>query len=222
MYIPNSQNTPVFKDKHDVILSGSYSNYQIAYAPTSHLGIMINGYYREGDYLTPDNDKIAGYEGSAKLLEAGIGYYKQNEKTMFSIYGGWGKGHCSISFSPAHVGTVKHESNYNRLFIQPTLSFGNEYIQCITSTRLSFVNLYNFKDGPIIPGLSQNSHPVFLEPSISAQIKLGLVYFHAQLQGSIATSKLSDAYSGYTPYQSLPVVSAGFLIHIKDWLHSEY
>lgn len=216
MYIPNSQNTPVFKGRHDFVVTGSYSNYQLAYAPTSNLGLIVNGYYRNSKYFNLDDGKNYFYRGTARLVEGGIGYFKKNHHTTFSIYGGWGKGYCSIYYDQSYVGTVGHFSHYNRVFFQPNVSWGNDVVQCIVSTRLSFVNLYDFSGAPLIRGVSQNNTPFFLEPAFTFQAKLGRVYFHAQLQGSIATIELSDAYAGYTPYQTMPVINVGFVVHLRD------
>ena len=90
-YVPNVQNVPLFREKNEYRISGTYGlgtetsclEVQGAYSVTGNLGIMTNFMSAKGI----DNNEESWAKGT--YLDAAIGYYKPLHKSgVFEIYGG--------------------------------------------------------------------------------------------------------------------------------------
>src|SRR5688500_10546599 len=74
LYVANTVNAPLLKEKGEIKLNIDQNNIQAAVAVSDHLGIMANGFYRS--YEGGNN-----YEHKGGLGEIGVGYFKTlNEK----------------------------------------------------------------------------------------------------------------------------------------------
>jgi hypothetical protein len=127
-----------------------------AYAITSHLGIMLNGSWRndhtEGsgnrhELLNPE--KIQYHRSSADL---GIGYFTpiNSSQWYFEFFGGIGTGKFSMTDNGIMNSNTPYSRNYNsklqRIFIQPALGTnGSGQIQFILFTRILFQKYNNIQ-----------------------------------------------------------------------------
>lgn len=118
-FIPQTQNVPLFTDKHQVSVDAAltYRSIEIqgATSPVDNLGVMVN--------------IMARTEGSS--AEAGVGYfYSPDKKFVAEVYGGYGRGvnrfkneHETQNSIFGTVGYYNRDINVvaNRLFIQPAV-----------------------------------------------------------------------------------------------------
>jgi len=194
LYVPNSENVPLFTAKHQVkaevnictetdgfssIIMGA--NLQGAYAVTNHLGLMSNLFVAGGE------DPFTLEGGSGGLFEAGAGYFLNlSPHLVFEAYGGAG------------IGWVKHNSSFNsittqekvkghRLFAQPSIGFTSKYFDAAFSLRSCAV-FYN--NSPSFAAndssyslylLTANNRSAFMmEPAITLRAGFPAVKFQAQ------------------------------------------
>ena len=153
-YAPARVNAPLLEEKNEVQANGSISvlkgfDASAAYALTSHLGLMLNGSWR--------NDDQEGHVSSVELLppreikyhrtsvELGIGWFSRinSSKWHFEIFAGMGKGKFSIK----DVGILDinvpysrdYDSKLTRIFIQPAFGINSSSkLQLVFFTRFQF------------------------------------------------------------------------------------
>jgi hypothetical protein len=145
--IPQSQNVPLFTDKHEFRVSTGVGfragNLQLAYSPIKHLGIQTNVMASTADlYLIP---------------EVAIGaYYPIQKKFIFELYGGYA--YCDYRYLNdkelyrdllfgGYAGYYKFNiaMQANRFFIQPNIGIKiNEYIDFALSFKTSYWDFQNY------------------------------------------------------------------------------
>jgi hypothetical protein len=203
MYVPNMQNVPMFKDKGEVILSSTFSNYQLAYNPISNLGILFNGQYYDRKIPTLDDGKSGNYKGYGHLIEGGLGYLKKMEdNTRIEIYAGYGQGYGRISFWETWSTGSGGESRYNKYFFQPVFILNSGNFETALSARFSSLQFYDFVD---FSGKSLKSkQPTFVEPAITVRAELlrGLS-FKGQMQCSLSVDNTGNTFNSYLPYRNI-------------------
>jgi len=189
-YAPARVNAPLFKEKKEVQVDGSISvlrgfDASAAYALTSHLGLMLNGSWR--------NDDLEGHLSSVELLppneikyhrtsvDLGIGWFSRinSSKWHFEIFAGMGKGKFSIN----DVGVIDingpytrdYDSKLTRIFIQPAFGINSSSnVQLVFFTRLLFQRYHGLQtnysssemEHYLIPQNS-NKYYGFAEPGFS-------------------------------------------------------
>lgn len=146
-YAPNSNNVPLFKEKHEARLQAQYTNVgvgsdltdaiggfeiQTAYAVGSHTGLQLN--YLHIDY-TEDNYG----SGSGNYIEAAAGYFKplKNQHWIFETYAGVGTGGVKNVFRTSY--TEEAKTALARFFLQPSFGFRSDYFSAALSSKLSIV-----------------------------------------------------------------------------------
>jgi hypothetical protein len=178
-YVPGAQNVPLFRDKNELRLSGSYGvgletegiNIQAAYALTDKIGIMTDFISAKGG--NPSNHNY----GKGSYFDGAVGYFKPLDKFgVFEIYAGLGRGdqyHEYGSFYN-HQSTGYADLSFTKLFIQPSFGFTSDYFDIALSTRLSRIG-FNILENNIsgntdsyndLSALSDKRH-LFLEPGIT-------------------------------------------------------
>ena len=219
-YVPNVQNVPLFREKNEYRLSGSYGlgtetsclEVQGAYSITGNLGIMSNFISARGIENSEDS------WGKGTYFEAAIGYYKPLQKSgVFEIYGGAGWSNQSHLYrntindpgNPAYnnINGGTSEESFIKVFIQPSIGMTFNGFDFAFSTRfntLSFFNIenqinktlneYNFEK---LSAISQTKNYLFLEPALT--IRGGWKYLKVQLQGSTGSYLNNDHYP-FDPY----------------------
>ena len=126
MYVPNMQNVPNMHDKGDLNLNLGVSNYQVSYALTNEVGIMVNGYYRKYDWNDPlfeqNENKITT---TRRLIEGGAGYFNEFEENIsFEVFGGFGFGYNTWDqeiYKPNSTEFKNWESQFTKFLYSPIL-----------------------------------------------------------------------------------------------------
>ena len=198
-YIPNTLNTPLFKEKGDmkaslnVGLSGF--NPQIAYAVDENIGIMLNGSFTE-------ENNSNSY--SNNFLEAGVGYFDTIPETShgrFEIYGGAGYGNITIENSRI----ITQKVNTTRIFIQPAVGISSDIFDGSFATRLVMVN--HKQDS-----ISLTNY--LFEPAISLGLGYKYLKFTTQFGLSLPMTSIADTEIDYIPF----IFSFGINIDIGKML----
>ena len=203
-YVANVQNIPLFREKNEYHLSGSYGGgpysncieVQASYSLPFNIGLMANYMHGRGGDVS-DNDY-----GKGNYIEGAIGYYKPFEKFngVFETYGGIGLGKQYHEYSSRHFDQWEYYYSYDgssdisfsKLFIQPSYGLTFDKFDVALSTRLcrlSFTDINNQITDPVevnkVNSLSDNSH-YFIEPALT--LRGGWTYLKFQFQ---------VAYTGY-------------------------
>ncbi len=187
-YVPNTQNVPGINAKGQVnfILAGNsnQTELQAAYGITDKLALQLNG-----GFVPQQNDN--GNSGSGKLIEGGLGYYKNlNESWLFDTYALFGMGDVANDF-PSTVSdypstTGKLSATLFRYGLQPGLSFHRKYFTITGSARITNLNYMDINGNLIFDGVDQqaylrsNNSNFLVEPAIT--IRGGFEKLKLQLQ----------------------------------------
>jgi len=133
-YCPNAMNVPLLskeKQARVVVSTGASdevnnTNYQLAYSPLQHLGIMANYTSYKGES-----------KASASLREFGAGYYYSDggkAKLVLDVYGGFGGGyfHSDVNM------------NFQRFFVQPGIGLRTKYFDMAFNIRVCAIKYTQF------------------------------------------------------------------------------
>ena len=202
-YVPNVQNVPLFREKNEYRLSGTYGlgtetsclEVQGAYSVTGNFGVMTNFMSAKGI----DNSEESWAKGN--YLDAAIGYYKPLHKSgVFEIYGGVGGSKQHHQYrgeigNPAYnLNAGTSDLSFLKIFIQPSVGMtfnGFDFAFSTRFNRLSFnktVNqideLSNDYEFDKLNTIAQTKTFLFFEPALT--IRGGWKYLKVQLQGATA------------------------------------
>lgn len=138
-YAPNSLQTPFLQEQGDTRASLSliggdeFSGWEanLVYSPVKYGALLVNHFQvtSNGNSFASDNDW-----GKGRLTELGLGiYYPASKKTTLSLLGGWGGGRVLNSYESGSRSDLRME----RLFIQPTLAFQENWFRFGLATRIN-------------------------------------------------------------------------------------
>lgn len=212
-YVANEQNVPLFKEKNELHMTGTFSlgdesesfEVQSAFSITDKLGIMANMMSTRGGIISNHN------YGEGYYFDGGIGYFHPiGDKFVFEAYGGLGRSHQEHEYSTFRYdeatgvwGTFtegKSELAFTKLFIQPAFGFTSKYLDVAFSARLCRLS-YDIINNDItlnnewhfdLNQLSNKSH-FFIEPALT--VRGGWKYIKAQFQVSASTYLNNSGYS---------------------------
>jgi hypothetical protein len=201
-YVPNVQNVPLFREKNEYRLSGTYGSgsetscleVQGAYSVTKNFGVMTNFMSAKGI----DNSGESWAKGN--YLDAAIGYFKPLHKSgVFEIYGGIGgsKQHHQYRSETDNLTAGTSDLSFLKIFIQPSVGMTFNAFDIAFSTRLNRLSFTNI-DNQIIElsngiefdrlnEIAQTKTFLFIEPALT--IRGGWKYVKVQLQGSLITKE---------------------------------
>ncbi len=184
-YIPSMENVPLLQKKFEVQANLTPANFQAAFAPAEHVGLMLNA-QSSGNKWTEDND--IDYEAKRQFIEGGAGYWKKTEDNKyFEVYGGAGYGKLHF-FDDWLSQDRDYEATMVRTFLQPAIGISNDYIDVAFSARLlqlKFINpeVKNFTQDDLesleLWDLDKNPY-YFIEPAIT--FRAGYKYLKAHFQ----------------------------------------
>jgi hypothetical protein len=203
-YVPNVQNVPLFREKNEYRLSGTYGSgtesscleIQGAYSVTGNLGIMTNFMSAKGI----ENSQESWAKGN--YLDAAVGYYKPLRKSgVYEIYGGIGGSRQHHQYR-SETGNPSYSSNagtadlsFIKIFIQPSAGMTFNGFDFAFSTRfniLSFsktdnniIELYNEYEYNKLNTVARSKTFLFFEPALT--IRGGWKYVKVQLQAATAS-----------------------------------
>jgi hypothetical protein len=203
-YVPNVQNVPLFREKNEYRLSGTFGGgdesvcieVQAAYSVTDNIGIMANFMSAKGGDVSDNKNWAKG-----NYLDGAIGYYKPiNKYGVFEIYGGFGGSnqHHHYMNTNYNSGTISNSSggtsdlSFTKIFVQPSFGLTFKGFDVALSNRiciLSFNKINNQISGNseehnTLNSISNKSH-LFLEPAIT--IRGGWKYVKLQFQAATAS-----------------------------------
>lgn len=190
-YAPNSQNIPIMKTKGQTNLGIGYNEsadtrgfeIQASHAITNHIALQFNSDWVENIYDSDD------FQGKGKILEIGTGYFKDlSPNFTFETYGLLGFG--TIEAETTTSSTNDFSAKFNRLGIQPSLSYSLKYFSFSLSTRIAHLKYRDISGGQNVTDfdpnyLKTNNSHWLLEPALTIQagfenLKLQLQYVYSQ------------------------------------------
>jgi hypothetical protein len=217
MYVPNTVNAPLLKEKKEVKINIDQNNLQAATAISNHVGLMLNGFYK--------TYKNNNYQHEGGLAEIGLGYYKpMNQKHLvLEAFGGLGLGTVSkreniTNNSQTYTASLK--ANATRIFLQPEIGYSNKIVDIIFTPRFSFLKYNSFsssnytqqqlKEDYLDNGQLTSSVYIFAEPALT--VRLGYKWIKLQVQYGLTTN-ISGGNIKYADNFS----SIGLVVDIARW-----
>jgi hypothetical protein len=237
-YVSNIQNVPMFQDKNEFNLAGSYAvgnqsesgELQTAYSITNFLGITANymrtqvGNYAQKDYVSGTNYDFA------------IGYFRPiGSKAVFEVYSGYGRNRQHHSYSHPEYNTSTGAFDYildgdaylkyRRIYLQPAFGLVADYFDVVVSARLNQLRYtyINYDIGAssdqLTMDLLDNKYQYILEPAIT--LRTGWRYIKVQFQASYA-EYLNDTDDDGYDFVEGPHISCGFYLTLSHrWRKQE-
>lgn len=151
-YSPNFVPTPHLEQKGEATVRAAVSggptslggDFHAAWSPVKHGTVMVNYYRRHARFEDFDFIGGANYENVSKgfLLEGALGGYVPFSFGMGSLYAGGGYGRTMNDYGNGRIA----ELSLNRLFIQPTFTFKNDWFKIGMGMR---VIMLSFPSGEI-------------------------------------------------------------------------
>jgi hypothetical protein len=185
IYIPDSVNTPLFKEAGELQISGYTGTRTIqarlAYTPINHFGMIANSSYNISTILQEV------YNNRSFNYEFGLGYYtKFADYMVFETYGGIGAG--SLKYSE-HEQSKLFKNKQRKYFITPTIGYVSTFFDAGFSTRFTNISLYNE---------TEDLNGIFIEPSLTFKLGFENLKFIFDFGRSIDISKSNEL--PYFPY----------------------
>lgn len=173
VYYPTTHNSPMLNNKGEFQASGiiGTGNFELqtAYAITDNIGVMLNGSYFNGTREIEINNEKTEIKEMHNLIEAGAGYFTNFGKLgKLEVFAGGGVGKVPANFRGIDYYDGTQTSDMTKLFIQPSIGLGSDFVDFSGGVRISAVNV-------------SRAMRLFAEPELT--IKLG--YKHVRLVASI-------------------------------------
>ncbi|UYQ91999.1 hypothetical protein MKQ68_18090 [Chitinophaga horti] len=248
-YVPSAVNAPLLKEQHDVRALVSLNAAQIAYAPTDHLGIMVNGqfiynrdwYFGNDDdfYDTTGDEDVVDRDLRGGTIEFGAGYFTtfdEKKRAIFEVYAGVGTGKFRTLDDDYynHGDTVSKRdfSVSNRLtkfFVQPSIGFSHKVIDIAFTPRFTVTRFHSQTLGPrafesdaarMAEFRSLNNTWVpFIEPTFT--FRVGYKYVKYQMQLTLSQALRDDYYNDaqITNYFQRAAFNVGASFNFGKWLN---
>ncbi|PSL47158.1 hypothetical protein CLV51_1023 [Chitinophaga niastensis] len=239
IYVPNTVNAPLLKEKYEFKGSISPTNLQTAFALTDNIAIMANGQYVYGFNYTDtknNNDLFIDHQTRGGVIEGAIGFFKPldvKKRMVFDVYAGYGGGSFktlagNYNNNPsANVNDYLLRNHFSKVFIQPGFGFVHPVFEAAFTSRFSLLNFYNSTIG--IKAFENdatgqtnfmhiNAKPIaFYEPAFTFRVGYKYVKFQMQLQVSVPLN--DNTYSGYNINEYFQPVAFGMgaSVDIAHW-----
>jgi hypothetical protein len=151
IYVPNTVNAPLLKEKYEFKGNISPTNLQTAFAITDNIAIMANGQYMYGFNYTDtksDNDLFTDHKTRGGLIEGAIGFFKPldaKKRMVFDVYTGFGSGSFKtltgdFNTDNANVNDYLLKNHFSKVFIQPGLGFVHPVFEAAFTSRFYLLN----------------------------------------------------------------------------------
>lgn len=241
IYVPNTVNTPLLKEKHEFKGSISPHNLQAAFALSDHIAIMANGQYVYrfdwNERQDNDDDIFIDQHVRGGLVEGAVGYFTpmdQRKRMIFEVFGGYGNGRFKTQAQKFSDNTtyqpddLQLSSHFSKVFVQPGIGFVHPIFEAGFSSRFSLLNFYNMRTGPRAFENRPNDKERFLrishqplvafEPAFTCRV--GYKYAKFQLQLLFCTlineEDYPSSYSNNNYFQPVNL-NAGVSVNIGHW-----
>jgi hypothetical protein len=194
-YVPNLRNAPMFTKKGEFqgsmqIMNGYEA--QTAFSLSNNIAIMGNfAYGYRGRYSENSN-----YHRH-KLVEGAFGYYRNEGKFGYQIFGGFGEGSAEglydFIFSSGSTPTL---ARFNRYFVQPGIGFYKPSFTMAVVARISKLDFTLYRDQ--VTSLTYDKEDMFFfEPAFIAQYYFANHKMFVTMQTGLAVSLRDDIDDGF-------------------------
>lgn len=242
IYVPNTVNAPLLKEKYEFKGSVSPTNFQAAFAVANNVAIMANGQYvyrfdLDNDDETDEDLSLVDKDTRGGVIEGAVGFFKPldpKQRMVFDVYGGYGNGSFKTldaayngSGSTRIVNDYLLRTHFNKFFVQPSFGFVHPVFEAAFSTRFSVLKFYGSYLGPKAfednTSRRENFLKVddkalpFFEPAFTFRVGYKYVKFQMQLLFSVLMN--DDTYDGYeiSSYFQPVALGMGASINIGHW-----
>lgn len=200
VYVPNLRNSPMFTKGGEFQASVQIGNgieAQSAFAVSEHFGLMTNfAYINE-----TDTENESSYHRH-RFLEAGAGYFLNNQESFFEIFAGYGRGSSSSFdvfefFGPQSIAAT---GKYERFFLQPAFGLNKDEFNIAFAPRFSMVDFYEFSDEVTSTRIYEDPK-FFLEPAFIGRINFANNKMFATFQAGASLGMSEDIYFNRRTFQ---------------------
>ncbi|WP_298741449.1 hypothetical protein [uncultured Chitinophaga sp.] len=247
IYVPNTVNAPLLKEKHELKASISPTNYQAAFAVANKIAIMANGQYvyrwdlNDNDTRSNDDDLFLDKHTRGGVFEGAVGFFQPldtKKRMIFDTYAGFGAGRFKTldrafndDGSTGIVNDYQLTTRFSKFFVQPSIGFVHPVFEAVFSSRVSVLNFYGMGAGDkAFAGqetqraeflrISNGTHAL-LEPAFT--FRVGYKYVKFQSQFSFMLPFDDATYGGYELNEYFQPVSVGMgvSINIGQWYNKQ-
>ncbi|SHN03316.1 hypothetical protein [Chitinophaga sp. CF418] len=239
IYVPNTVNEPLLKEKHEFKGSVSPSNFQAAFALTNNIAIMANGQYVYDFLDASDNegsDVIVDSDTRGGVIEGAVGFFKPldpKKRMVFDVYAGYGNGSFKTladayeSSTDRVVNDYLLRTHFNKFFIQPGIGLSHPVIEAAFTSRISLLKFNSLYAGPKAFEVDSQRRVNYMsignkvlplyEPAFTFRVGYKYVKFQMQLLFSLLIN--DEKYGGYDidDYFQPVALNMGVSVNIAHW-----
>ncbi len=200
-YVPNVLPAPMLEEKGEMVFNAHTGiagfDPQFALGITDHVGIMVNGSFR--NYTSDSTDNYHQH----LFFEAGAGYFTPlGTAGRFEVYAGGGAGKLKAEFDNQLFISYADVFSF-RSFVQPTIGVVTDVAEFSISSRFVMVSL---RQG------DQKAFSPFIEPA--ATLKLGYRQVKGVLQMGFSVPLIENPGFFYQPF----IFSLGLQVRLQTEL----
>jgi hypothetical protein len=142
MYVTNTVNVPLLKERGEVKINIDQTDAQLAVGVGKHWGVMANAFYKKFE-------KNDNYVNEGTIGEAGFGYFKSYRNNLaLEAYTGFGIGTVdkkeTFSNNENNLYWTSFSAQGTRAFIQPSIGYCSKFFDLAFTPRMSFVKYTHF------------------------------------------------------------------------------
>lgn len=219
MYVSNTVNAPLLKERGEVQLTATSNDLQAAVAVAKNVGIMANGYYK--NYTASNN-----YKHDGMLGEAAVGYFTPllDNHFVFETYVGGGAGRVHKQEQFTDQNDNKYMASFNakaaKVFIQPDIGYKSRFFDLVASSRFSFVKYNSFTQSnytqqQLAEDYLDNNNltgPLFMFAEPALTVRGGYKFIKLQFQYGLTINMTANQIRQSNNFSSL-----GLVIDIARW-----
>lgn len=247
IYVPNTVNAPLLKEKYEFKGSVSPTNYQAAFAVANKVAVMANGQYvyrwdldNDGNDKN-DNDLFLDKYTRGGVFEGAVGFFQpldKKKKMVFDTYAGFGAGRFKTldrAYTDANSSGIITDyqltTKFSKFFVQPSIGFVHPVFEAVFSSRVSVLNFYGMGVGDKafagdvtqredFLNIGKGTHAL-LEPAFTFRVGYKYVKFQSQLSFMVPFEDAS--YGGYELNKYFQPVSVGMgvSVNIGQWYNKQ-
>jgi hypothetical protein len=221
MYVTNTVNVPLLKEKGEVKINIDQTDAQLAVGVGKHWGVMANAFYKKFE-------KNDNYVNEGTIGEVGFGYFKPYRNNLIlEAYTGLGIGTVdkkeTFSTEENNLYWTSFSAQGTKAFIQPSIGYCTKFFDLAFTPRMSFVkythfNSYGYSQDQLAQDYLENDRLtngiyMFGEPAFT--IRGG--YKFVKIQGQYG---LTMNFSPNPIRHSNSFASIGLVIDIARWYNT--
>lgn len=222
VYLPNTHNTPMFRESGEFqgsVYAAAGVDVQAAYAVTDHIALMGN-YSFLSSKQTDEELQNPDYTRKNSFWEGGLGVFEATKNTRYELYAGYGMGTGTSAsqyyffYSDFGQQKIVATGNYSRIFIQPAIGTNHKNFNLTFAPRFTVVKFSDFTSSGITREPDEKPQ-LFAEPALSSKFTI-VGNLEGVLQLGITLGFPNDVYFEYESFQA----SAGIQLHLGNRLRT--